>query len=101
MAVTNKEVKKIAKLARLSFDESEYEKFSKQLGDMVNMIDQILEVDTDNVEPLTSVNNANLRTRKDEYEKFGDLESLFINAPGKDADIAKEIRCFVVPKVIE
>ncbi len=101
MSITNEEVKKIAKLSRLSFSEEEYKNFQTQLSNIMAMINKISEADTENVEPLTSVNNSNLRMREDECTEIERVEELFSNAPGKESELAKEIKCFIVPKVIE
>ncbi len=101
MSITNEEVKKIAKLSRLNFSEEEYTNFQTQLSNIMAMIDKISEADTENVEPLTSVNNSNLRMREDKCDALENVEGLFSNAPGKTSELAKEIKCFIVPKVIE
>jgi aspartyl-tRNA(Asn)/glutamyl-tRNA(Gln) amidotransferase subunit C len=99
--IKNEEVIKIAKLARFNFSDEEISYFSHQLTEIVNMIDILNEVDCSNVEPLTSVCNMNQRMRKDEV-LFGDLsEELFANLPDTNEGLAKEVKCFIVPKVVE
>ena len=53
MAITVKDVEHVAKLARLELTEEEKEKFTRQLGDVLKYVDQMNEVDTSNVEPLS------------------------------------------------
>ena len=101
MAISNEEVRKVAKLARLKFTEQEIQNFTTQICSIMDMIDSIDEVDCDNVEPLTSVSNSNQRFREDEISTDVTIEDLFKNVPGKDANLAKEIKCFIVPKVVE
>ena len=55
MAITVKDVEHVAKLARLELTEEEKEKFTRQLGDVLKYVDQMNEVDTANVEPLSGV----------------------------------------------
>ena len=101
MSISNQEVRKIAKLSRLSFSDEAYQNFQTQLSGIMDMIDQIQEVDCENVEPLTSVTDASLRMREDVVTNKVDIDELFSNTPGKDALLAREIKCFIVPKVVE
>lgn len=99
--ITQEDVKKAARLAKIKFTEAEIEKYTGQLGNIMDMIEELQNIDTSGVQPLTSVHDAKLRMRDDVVIE-GDLgEELFTNAPGKDAAFAKEIKCFVVPKVVE
>ena len=96
-----KEVLKLAKLAKLRFIDQQIDEFNSQFKSILEMIDQVLDLDCSQIEPLKSISNENLLTRKDEVIE-GDLQKeLFFNAPGKDAALAKEVNCFIVPKVIE
>lgn len=99
--ITNEEVQKIAKLARFNFSQEELNNFSYQLTEMINMIDIFNDVDCSNVEPLTSVCDMHQRMRKDQV-LYGDIsDELFANLPNDKAELAKEVKCFVVPKVVE
>lgn len=99
--ITQNDVKKAARLAKIKFSDIEIEKYTSQLSSIVDMIEELQEVDTADIRPLTSVHDASARLRDDVVTE-GDLgESLFSNAPGKDAAFSKEIKCFVVPKVVE
>ncbi|MBN1233216.1 MAG: Asp-tRNA(Asn)/Glu-tRNA(Gln) amidotransferase subunit GatC [Candidatus Coatesbacteria bacterium] len=51
--VTIEEVKEIAKLAGLSFDDNELIEFKKKFEDILRMVDKLQEIDTEDVEPLT------------------------------------------------
>lgn len=99
--ITNDEVKKIARLAKLKFSDLEISNLATQLTNIMNMIDDLNEVDCENVEPLTSVCDMNLIMRKDEVSVGNISDELFSNVPGKSAEFAKEIKCFIVPKVVE
>lgn len=101
MSITNEDVKKVAKLARLKFSEAEVNSFASQLDSIMKMIDEINDVDCSNIEPLASVCDMNLRLRADEVDNNITREELFLNVPGKDSDVAKEIKCFIVPKMVE
>ena len=99
--ISEAEVKNAAKLARLSFNDGQITHFTKQLGDIMTMIEEMKKVDCTNIEPLSSVCEQTPFMR-DDIVTEGDLGSaLFANAPGADAEFAKEIKCFIVPKVVE
>ncbi|MGX7023706.1 Asp-tRNA(Asn)/Glu-tRNA(Gln) amidotransferase subunit GatC [Vagococcus hydrophili] len=53
MAITKEEVKRVAHLSKLKFDESELELFTTQLGSIIEMVEQLESVDTEGV-PFTS-----------------------------------------------
>jgi aspartyl-tRNA(Asn)/glutamyl-tRNA(Gln) amidotransferase subunit C len=96
-----KEVLRLAKLARLNFDSNQINNFISQFQSILNMIDKIKDLDCTNIEPLKSINNENLLTRQDEVREGGLQKELLSNAPGNDASLAKKVECFIVPKVIE
>lgn len=100
VAITKDEVKGLAHLARISFSDAELENFASQITKIRDMISTICEVDTDGIEPLASVCDSVLRMREDVVTSTDIREDLFSNAPGKDANIAKQVHCFVVPTVL-
>jgi aspartyl-tRNA(Asn)/glutamyl-tRNA(Gln) amidotransferase subunit C len=94
--VTKEEVKHIAGLARLEFDEKELDGFTGDLNNILGYIDQLKEVDVAGVAPLESINEdveSNV-FRKDEVGPSLSREEALKNAP-KAAD-----GYFLVPKVI-
>ena len=99
--ISNEELKKLQRLAKLDFSDSELEDFSHKLASVVGMIDKLQEVDCKGVEPLRSVCDMHQRMREDKIETSDLSEDLFKNVPEKGSEIAKEVKCFVVPKVIE
>jgi aspartyl-tRNA(Asn)/glutamyl-tRNA(Gln) amidotransferase subunit C len=99
--ISDIELKKLQKLARISFSDDEAKLFSAKLEGILDMIDKIHEVDCEGVEPLRSVCEMSQRMRDDEITVSDISEDLFKNVPGGNADLAKEIKCFVVPKVVE
>jgi aspartyl/glutamyl-tRNA(Asn/Gln) amidotransferase C subunit len=72
-----------------------------QLSRIMEMIDTLKEVDTEHAEPLTSVLNSSQRVREDQVTVQNIQSKLFANIPGKDAEFAREVSCFIVPKVVE
>ena len=53
--ITIKDVEHVAKLARLELTDAEKELYTKQLGDVLQYVNQMNEVDTSNIEPMTQV----------------------------------------------
>lgn len=94
-------VKKLATLSRLKFSDSELNKFSNELSNIEKMISSMSEISCADIEPLTSVNDNNLKLRKDINTESDISDDLLKNTSGSDADLAREIKCFVVPKIVE
>ena len=86
---------KIAKLARLKINTSEIDELSDQLTSILDWVEQLNEVNTDNVEPLSNVSMTKLPLRKDNESKEDKSNEVLLNAPEKLENF------FVVPKVIE
>jgi aspartyl-tRNA(Asn)/glutamyl-tRNA(Gln) amidotransferase subunit C len=95
--VTRENIEHIAKLARLEFSDSEYEKLTLDMNNVLGYIDQLKELDVSNVEPLENINELVEKNvfRKDESAECLPVEEALKNAP-KAAD-----GYFLVPKVIE
>ena len=99
--LTKEELDKLSRLSKIRLKPEEAKDFCAKLKGVMDMIDTLKEVDVEGIEPLTSVVDASARLRKDEVtEKNIDTE-LFSNNPGSTKDMAKEIKCFVVPKMVE
>ncbi|MFI3301425.1 MAG: Asp-tRNA(Asn)/Glu-tRNA(Gln) amidotransferase subunit GatC [Candidatus Gastranaerophilales bacterium] len=91
--ITIKDVEHVAKLARLELNEEEKELYTKQLGDVLKYVDQMNEVDTSNVEPMTQVVDFVNVMREDEVKYEQTKAELMANAP------VEESGCFRVPKI--
>lgn len=95
MAVTKDEVKYIASLSRLEFDENELEDFTKEFNQILNYIDKLNELDTENVEPLLHpIEKVNV-FREDQQRKSVSRAEALKNAPDSNDEF------FKVPKVIK
>jgi aspartyl-tRNA(Asn)/glutamyl-tRNA(Gln) amidotransferase subunit C len=99
--ITEEELKKLQKLAKLSFSKDELDNFAKKLNSVMAMIDSLVEVNCENIEPLRSVSDIYQRTREDEVNVGNISNQLFANVPAKNAEFAKEVKCFIVPKMVE
>jgi aspartyl-tRNA(Asn)/glutamyl-tRNA(Gln) amidotransferase subunit C len=86
---------KIAHLSRLEFDEKDAEKMMKDMTAIVDWVEKLKEVDTENVEPLTTMSHEINILREDVVKEHLSHERALRNAPNKDPDY------FRVPKVLE
>ena len=94
MAVTKKDVEHIAKLANLKFDESEIDRLTGEMNEILLYMDKLNEIDTTNVEPLSHPVEMNNIFREDKVEGNISTADALKNAPAKDD------KYFHVPKVI-
>ncbi len=95
MALDRAAVAHIAALARIRLDESELEPLARELSEILNWVEQLNEVDTSGVAPLTSVAASALPTREDRVSDGDCREAVLGNAPRTARGF------FAVPKVIE
>lgn len=87
-------VSQIEKLARLELSHDEREGLRKDLNHMLQMVDKMSEVDTDNVDPLIYMTEVLNNWREDNIEKPLSQKLVLKNAPKSDGSH------FMVPKVI-
>ncbi len=95
MTIDLKTVKHISKLARISVDEEKANKLVGDLNSIFIFIEKLNELNTSDVEPLTSIAETTLRFRKDEIKSENIREKILKNSPENNEDF------FVVPKVVE
>ncbi|WP_018128206.1 Asp-tRNA(Asn)/Glu-tRNA(Gln) amidotransferase subunit GatC [Balneola vulgaris] len=95
MSVSEKDVHYIANLARLQVTDEEAQSYAKDMSNILEYMEQLNEVNTDNVAPLEHVIDLDSRFRKDEAKEPLSHEDALKNAPDADSDY------FRVPKVIE
>ena len=95
MTIDLKTVKHISKLARISVDEEKANKLAGDLNSIFTFIEKLNELDTSDVQPLTSIAETTLRFRKDEIKSENIREKILKNSPENNEDF------FVVPKVVE
>jgi aspartyl-tRNA(Asn)/glutamyl-tRNA(Gln) amidotransferase subunit C len=86
---------KIAHLSRLEFDEKDAEKMMKDMTAIVDWVEKLKEVNTDGIEPLTTMSHEVNVLREDVETEHLSHERSLRNAPKKDSDY------FRVPKVLE
>ena len=95
MSIDLKTIKHISKLSRISVDEQKADKLAGDLTSIFKFIEKLNELNTDNVEPLTSVAETTLKFRSDEIKSDNIREQIIKNSPEDNEDF------FVVPKVVE
>ena len=95
MAIDAATVRKVARLARIAEPEDTLEKLAGELSGIMTWSEQLAEVDTDGVEPMTSAVHTPLPMRDDVVTEGGDPEVVLSNAPRRSGNF------FVVPKVVE
>ena len=95
MSIDKDKIKHVSKLARISINEKKIEDLTKDLSSIFKFIEQLNELNTDKVEPLSSILNEPLRSRKDEINDGKIRKTILENSPQKNEEF------FVVPKFIE
>jgi aspartyl-tRNA(Asn)/glutamyl-tRNA(Gln) amidotransferase subunit C len=95
MAIDAATVRKVARLARIAEPEEALEPLARELSGIMTCIEQLAEVDTDGVEPMTSAVEQPLPMRDDVVTDGGDPSKVLANAPRSARGF------FVVPKVVE
>ncbi len=95
MSVNTDQVRHIARLARIKMSDEEIEALAPELNNILGWIEQLAEVNTDGIEPLTAVIDNKLRLRDDVVTDGNCRDAVLANAPGAEHGF------FAVPKVIE
>ena len=95
MAIDLKTVKHISKLARISIEDEKAKKLAGDLNSIFEFIEKLNRLETDKVEPLTSVAQTTLKLRTDEVNSKNIRDQILKNSPDENKDF------FVVPKVVE
>ncbi len=95
MKITEKDVKHVARLARLHLDAADLKVMTSQMDAMLGYVDKLNELDTDGVEPMAHAVPMSNAFREDKVGASIGIERALQNAPESDES------CFRVPKVIE
>ncbi len=95
MAIDAATVRKVARLARIAQPEERLEPLARELSGIMAWIEQLSEVDTDGVVPMTSAVSMPMPLRDDVVTEGGDANVVLSNAPKSSGGF------FVVPKVVE
>jgi aspartyl-tRNA(Asn)/glutamyl-tRNA(Gln) amidotransferase subunit C len=88
------QVKKVAHLARLDLSPQEIEKFTGQLGSILEYVEQLSELDVTDVPPTTRAIDVSNVLRRDQLQPFSERERILAITPDSDGDFLR------VPKII-
>jgi aspartyl-tRNA(Asn)/glutamyl-tRNA(Gln) amidotransferase subunit C len=95
MSLDRSTVDKVAQLAKLAIDEDDKDRLAGELNAILGFVEQLSELDTTGVKPMTSVVEANAPLRADVVNDGSIPEKVLANAPERVRDF------FAVPKVVE
>ena len=95
MSLSLEDLRRIALLARIRIESSELENLRGELNNIIGWVEQLSQVDTDGVEPMTSVADIAIAQRSDFVTDGNASEKVLANAPDREGDF------YAVPKVVE
>ena len=95
MTISRKDIEKVAVLARIRVDDEQISALEKDLGNILDLVDQLGAADTDSVQPMAHPLDAVQRLRADEVTETDQRERFQAIAP------ATENGLYLVPRVIE
>ena len=95
MPIDKNQVKKVAKLSRISLDDNKFDSLSKDLASILTFVEKLNELDTKEIKTLKSITNKTLEARNDIVDDGRIKNDILKNSPEKNEDF------FIVPKVIE
>ncbi|MDM9382940.1 Asp-tRNA(Asn)/Glu-tRNA(Gln) amidotransferase subunit GatC [Chlorogloeopsis fritschii PCC 9212] len=92
--IDREQVRKVAHLARLELTPEEEEKFTTQLGSILDYFEQLSELDVSNVPPTTRAIDVSNVTRPDNLQPYPDREAILQSSPQQEGEF------FKVPKIL-
>ena len=95
MSVSKEEVKHLAKLSRLAFDDNSLDKITNDLSSIVDFANQLSEIEVEGVKPTAHILDIKNVFREDNVDKSYDREEILKNAPDREAG------CVSVPQTVE
>jgi len=95
MSFTTEQIDQISRLARLKTDHTEAQVYAQQLNQIIKLIEQMNQIDTSGIEPMSHPQDAALRLRADEVTKQNCRDEFQALAPECEAGL------YLVPKVID
>jgi aspartyl-tRNA(Asn)/glutamyl-tRNA(Gln) amidotransferase subunit C len=95
VTISRKDIEKVAVLARIRVDDEQVSALEKDLGNILDLVDQLAAADTDSVEPMAHPLNAVQRLRADEVTETNQREAFQAIAPSTENGL------YLVPRVIE
>ena len=95
MPIDKNQVKKVAKLSRISLDDKKIDSLSKDLDSILTFVEKLNELDTKEIKTLKSIADKTLEARNDIIDDGKIKNDILKNSPENNEDF------FIVPKVIE
>ena len=95
MQITNELVSYVANLSRIKLDENEISEMQSQMSEIVNYMDILNQLDTENIEPLSHIFNITNVMRDDEVRDSYEREEILKNAPAHTEE------AFIVPNTVD
>ncbi len=95
MTLDSKTVHTIARLSQLNIDDSEVDRYCQELSNILSLVEQMEQCDTNDIEPMTHPFDASLRLRSDEVTETNQREKFQAIAPQAERGL------YLVPKVID
>lgn len=95
MQITDELIAYLEELSRLELTKEEEERAKRDLGNVVEYIDTLNELDTESVDPISHILPVSNVFREDEVKPSFDRDDILDNAP------EKKDGCFKVPKAVE
>ncbi|MDC0661732.1 Asp-tRNA(Asn)/Glu-tRNA(Gln) amidotransferase subunit GatC [Marinobacter sp. SS21] len=95
MTISREDIEKVALLARIRVDDKQVSELEKDLGNILNLVDQLQNANTENTEPMAHPLDAVQRLRADEVTETDQREAFQAIAPATEAGL------YLVPKVID
>lgn len=95
MTISREDIEKVALLARIRVNDQQVTELEKDLGNILNLVDQLQSADTGNVKPMAHPLDAIQRLRPDEVTETNQREAFQAIAPATEAGL------YLVPKVID
>ncbi|WP_392408223.1 Asp-tRNA(Asn)/Glu-tRNA(Gln) amidotransferase subunit GatC [Chlorogloeopsis fritschii] len=92
--IDREQVRKVAHLARLELTPEEEEKFTTQLGSILDYFEQLSELDVSNVPPTTRAIDVSNVTRPDNLQPYPNREAILQSSPQQEGEF------FKVPKIL-
>ena len=95
MQITKETVEYAANLSRIKLDESETEEMRSQISEIVEYMEILNQINTDDAGPFAHISDLKNVMREDEVSPSYDRSEILKNAPGKNEEY------FIVPKAVE
>lgn len=93
--ISDETIEYVGILAKLELSDTEKENAKKDMGDILDYIDKLNELDTSDVEPMSHAFPVNNVFREDAVENGDDRENMLKNAPEQNGE------AYVVPKTFD